>query len=216
MPEFETTYEHATDAQKRSVAEQLLPEVATFATSAVAAADGTAKGPNGHSGNLAKRKPGAQSGNRSNYRHGLRSPRSPEGATYLDVASDQLRRNLEDLMIRTKGSIGFADALRINSLCRHEQSAQKLFAFLRSQAGEALSIPEKCRLLVDASNLTDRRDRAARDLNLDADPQFKPWLIPATAQDAPQRDVAPDGPEAGQNGHRATAGGFETHGGDNA
>jgi hypothetical protein len=135
----------------------------------------------------AKRTPGGQRGNRNAMRFGFRSPRSP--ARYIDGSCDQLRRSLEDAVCSVGGSVSIREADIINAAARHEAAAQKVYAALRSPQGQALSIPEQCRLLVDASNLTDRRVKAIGLLSLDH--SLMPWQLPATATNGSGRDATP-------------------------
>jgi hypothetical protein len=181
-----------------------------------ASTNGTAKGANSQRRELAKRKPGGQPLNRARYRHGLRSNRSPADATFIDVATDELRRNVEDAVVAAKGGVSLPDAFVVNSVIRHESRAQKIAHYLRSADGLKLGVMDRCQLLAQLSDATDRRDRAVRLLNLDTCNEFKPWLVPVTAQDAPGEAATQDGSEAEPNGDRATAGRFETDGGHNA
>jgi hypothetical protein len=169
---------------------------------AAATSEETTDGQHSRAVALPRDKGGARRGNRSAWRHGLRSNRSPADAAFIDVATDGLRRNVEDALIATKRSVSLSDAFVVNSIVRHESRAQKIAHYLRSADGLKLSIMERCQLLAQLSDATDRRDRAVRLLNLDSDSQLKPWLV----QDASGQAAAPDDSEAAPNGQHATAG----------
>ena len=114
-------------------------------------------------------KGGAQPGNRNRLRHGLRTGRLPAHCSYITRATDELRRQLEDEVVKFHGELDVYHAAVIQSIIRHERRAQLLQKWLRdaSRAGaKPLTIMEGAQLLRDISAATESRNRALRELGL--------------------------------------------------
>jgi hypothetical protein len=133
---------------------------------------------------------GAQYGNTSAQRHGLRSSRLPKGCGSIANSTGELRANLEAELLK-RGPITTYQAALVQSCVRHETRAQLLARWLRlaeepethaesqtpktSDGSETstltkrqgLGVLDKAALLRDISAATDSRDKCIEKLKLD-------------------------------------------------
>ncbi len=73
---------------------------------------------------LPKRKPGGQPGNKSGWRHGLRSSSLPDGLKYVEISLNKFRRALEAAVLAAHNDeIDIPSAAAIQTCCRFERAA---------------------------------------------------------------------------------------------
>jgi len=115
---------------------------------------------------------GAPRDNRNNMRHGLRGSKLPKGCKYIEHRVNALRRQVEDALMATKGSISITDAAAVNSILKWERHGLLAAHWLRHQV-DTLSALERLKFSEAIAKASDNRDKALRSLGIDAKPV--PW-----------------------------------------
>lgn len=102
---------------------------------------------------------GAPSGNRNNLRHGLRAGRLPPGCGTIRRAIDELRRQLEDAVLRAHGEIDVLAAAQIQTAIRFERHAMLAQRWLRLNA-DMMQPAERLAYSRDIAKASESRDKA--------------------------------------------------------
>lgn len=111
------------------------------------------------------RKGGAPPGNRNAYRHGLYSPRGPEGSKYIDRAAGTFRRHLEDCVVAAYGEISVVHAALIQTASEAARVALAEFKELQTAHSE-LDFSQRTAKRQAALKAMDLRDRKVKELGI--------------------------------------------------
>ena len=128
-----------------------------------------------------KRRPGAPRKNRNSIRHGMQSGMLPKNCRYIEVRLNVFRRTIEDALLKSKGEISIVDAARINSAVKWEKMGMLATRWIRIE-GDNLKPLDKLKFAEAVAKASDNRDRALKELGLDAKPR-NPWEIDVEASD---------------------------------
>jgi hypothetical protein len=112
-----------------------------------------------------QRTPGAPRGNRNALRHGLKSGQFPKDAKFIEVRLNVVRRNLEDAVVRTHGSVSEEHACYIQTAIRWEGHAAKAQRWLTKE-DKNLTVSEKLQFSREIATASANRDRAISMLEL--------------------------------------------------
>lgn len=113
-----------------------------------------------------QRKGGAPKGSRNALRHGLRCGALPKGCKRIESETRELRRALEDAVVRARGAISVVDAATISRATRwaiHERLAAR---WLATKADE-LTADQSLRFSSETVRAATERDRAIADLDIE-------------------------------------------------
>ncbi len=119
---------------------------------------------------------GGQPDNENSLRHGLRSSSLPKSCRHIRHRTDRLRRELENTIVKLRGSVSLRDASLVQSACRWEAHSLLAAKFLREEFA-TLSAADKMAFSREVATATESRDRCIDKLKLDALPR-PPWLQP--------------------------------------
>lgn len=161
-------------------------------------------------GQVEKRKPGGQQGNRNRLRHGLYSPSMGKGLSYPDKQAGIFRRAIENALIELRGEVGLLDAALVHSATEAQKVAFANRAAKRA-AEEAGALKAELALAFDRDYLKalDVRDRKLLQLGLnqrEADPwdslysSYSDPIPVSSPADEPQaaQDATPDAHDEAQ------------------
>lgn len=104
----------------------------------------------------------------ANLRHGLVGGKLPKGCQYIEKRVNSLRRQVERIVLETKGQISFTDSANINSILKWERHGLLANHWLREQ-NEKLSPLERLKFSETIAKASDNRDRAIKALKLERD-----------------------------------------------
>lgn len=138
-------------------------------------------------GKTKKRGPGAPKGNangrgnlkhglRSHLRHGLKIGELPPGCRYISNRLNALRRALEDAVIATWGEVDLTSASLIQTVLRHEMTAQLAMRWLRLE-GDKLNLHDRLKYTDLISKASRDRDTAILQLEISSDILNDPWSV---------------------------------------
>lgn len=99
-------------------------------------------------------------------RHGLAGGALPKGCKYIQSRCDSLRRQLEDEVLRVRGTVSLSDASCIAVAVQHERHRALAGRWLRLNESK-LSASERLNFSRECTNATTARDRAIAALHLD-------------------------------------------------
>src|SRR5262249_51118674 len=85
----------------------------------------------------------------------------PKGCKHVEKAVNNLRRQVEALVLKVKGEIGIVDAALINSLCRWERHSLVTQHWLRKDY-DKLSPADRLRYSAEVAKASDARDKNLR------------------------------------------------------
>lgn len=103
-------------------------------------------------------------------RHGLRSPRLPDGCQHIERTIQRLRVELAKVVAAqsSDGQLSLYHDFRINSVARHETRALLAARWLYLQGEVELALDDRLKLLKTISDATEARDRCLKELHIDA------------------------------------------------
>lgn len=117
-----------------------------------------------------KGRSGPPKGNSNNLRHGMRGGKLPKGCQYIEHRVNNLRRQVEAVLLSSKGKISIVDAAAVNSILKWERHGLLAAHWLRHEA-EKLSATERLKFSEAIAKASDSRDRNIRTLGLDVKPE---------------------------------------------
>jgi hypothetical protein len=109
-------------------------------------------------------------GNRNAMRHGLKAGKLPADALYIEIRTNQLRRNLEDAVIAARGEVSLIDAANIQTAIKWERHGCLAQRWLDKKAKE-LKPMEQLQFSREVAKASTERDKAIAALRLDVQPK---------------------------------------------
>lgn len=122
---------------------------------------------------------GAPKNNRNHLRHGLFAGQLPKGCKHIENRTLKLRRQIEDLLLESKGEVTILDAAIIQTALRWERHSLLCQRWLTKEI-KKLSPSDRLNFSREIAKASTERDKCLQRLGLDKR-DFDPWK----ALDAP-------------------------------